>query len=228
VIGAVDPTGLVPETQARKEAASSIKDKFDQVDVEAINAAFVQFEATVCAFRERLEALSVVDISQMQGNLVQASARVRETVESTELQGALQSVESVTTVLAEKVQAVDVAGFNALLTRLNESVLHLDEAVSGIGTESTAAIGETRELVKQLKESLAALPVAETRDAIVRLDGAAVQVSGVVDRLPPTAEHVDETLSAVRTSFRVVTVTGVLFGVCAVVWLVGAMRRGGS
>jgi hypothetical protein len=228
VIGKVDPTGLVPETLARKDAATSIKDKFDQVDVEAINTAIVELEATVRAFRERVEALSVEDISQMQGHLVQASAQVRETVESTELRGALQSVERVTTVLAEKVQAVDVAGFNALLTRLNESVLHLDEAVSRIGTESSAAIGETRELVEQLKDSLAALPVAETRDAIVRLDGAAVQVGGIVDRLPPTAAHVDETLSAVRTSFRVVTVAGVLFGVCAVVWLVGAMRRSGG
>lgn len=225
VIGAVDPTGIVPESQARKDAADKIREKVAEIDVQAFNDAVLEIQYTVSALRERIEALSPEELERMQAAISGASAALKEEIEAADFDGAVRAANDAGTKLHAKIEALDVASWNALIDRLNETATNLDALVQRLGDESTLVVRDARDVVHRVGEAVDTLPIVQAKAAVQQIESSAADAKGAVERWPTTVDRVEETLQAVRTGFRVMTVAGVLMGLCAMVWLVGAMRR---
>jgi hypothetical protein len=139
--------------------------------------------------------------------------------------------------IRKRVGELDVEGFNRAVAQLNETVKLLTERIAALTPEMIAAVGENavaatekvrlqieqaklgeaiasmQQLTQTLKERIEALDIEQANKVLIESNQTATAIR-------ESASQLNATLATARTTFRIIIAVVLVFGVCALVWLV--------
>ncbi len=219
VLGKVDPTGLIPETERRMQTWEQAQSVLREVDVEEWNRLTSNLATAVEKLSERLDALDPGEFKVMSANLVAASAALRKNAEAMDTTEILAALGRAAVQIERHVASLEVERLNRVLAqteavseRVKEVIVQAEPAI-GKATEKTVAA------VMDVRSTLAALPVQELRNSADRVNAAAAALAESTAWMPGLGRELNETVRSIRmAAYLAMGVMG-LFGSCAVGWL---------
>jgi hypothetical protein len=217
VIGGIEPTGIVKETQERQEAWGAIRLKVDQVDIGQFNETVADFRNLVQGLTQRLEVLPMEEFASANRSVAASAAALQQQIESLRLNEAVQSVEALGQTLNQKAAELDVTGFNALAGELQSVAEEFRRLGQTIAQDTTV-------LARAAAERLHGLPPEQLRATLARLNAAAVSIDRVAEQLPQTAQKFDSALGSARFGFRATSAMALLASACMGLWLFKSWR----
>ena len=143
--------------------------------------------------------------------------------------------------IRERTEELDVEGFNRAVAQLNEAVKLLTERIAALTPEMIAAVGEntvaatenvrlqieqakfgeaiasTQQLAQTLNERIEALDIEQANKVLIESNQTVTDIRKSVSQL-------NVTLATAQTTFRIIIAVVLVFGVCALVWLVRGKR----
>ena len=199
----VDITGSLEARDKQKAMLDAIRERTEELDVEGFNQAVAQLNEAVKLLTERIAALTPEMIAAAGENAVAATANARKQIETLD-------IEQANKVLAETTRTI---------TDIRETVNQLKEQLDTTNTHTQGMIDTTKQRIDEL-------PIDELRTSIIQFEKTLISIDRTSQQLPTMAEQLNATLGTARTTFRIVIVAVLTFGLCALIWLVRFLPRG--
>lgn len=219
VLGKVDPTGLIPETERRTQTWEQAQTVLRELDVEEWNRLTANLATVVEKLSERLDALEAGEVRAISANLLATSAALRKNAEAMDLTEVLGALGRAAEQIERHVASLEVERLNHVLAqteavseRVNEVIEQVEPAIGEVAQKSVA-------VVQEVQSTLAALPVQELRDSADRVNAAAAALAESTVWMPGLGRELNVTVQSIRAAtFLAMGLMGLL-GMCAVGWL---------
>lgn len=224
ILSGYEPTGLVGETEARKEFWNTSRSKVEAVDVEALNRAVEAVSTAAEQVRSRLEALSAERINALMSDVSAATAELRKQLKAARLDELAAAVRLLTERLDYTVRQLDVNNANNVLRESATAVAELRKTVEHLNNRLVQTSQDTQKLLDEANNKLSALPADELRGTLDHLDRAIGSVDSVAAGLVKSEPQVEAAIAAAHLTFRVATGVLVLLGLSCLAWLMRLLR----
>jgi methyl-accepting chemotaxis protein len=211
----LEPTGTIDRNAKIGEAADTVKDRVEQIDVEGFNAAVVEIKRLIDVIRlfvetippdlgatvaTKIEGVELDTLSVSLEKLAEESTRKVAKFDPEAINLAVADIRKVAADVADRVSRIDVEAGNRLIADAAQVSQSADDLVQ----RSTA-------LIERLQQTVDALPTAEVRES-------ARGVQSVTADLSPIMGQVRVAL------WLVIALTAALI-VCALTWILRTVRR---
>lgn len=233
IIGTVDPTGAIGETEERKKLWAAARKRIEELDIARFNQTVEALGAAVQRLDERIAAIDVQSIRDASAATDELMKAARAQIERANLEEISAKAAQLAADVDLRVQSLSPDQFAAIVAGVAESVARLYQVIDALdGRLATVAAGAeslSETAVRRVNE----LPIAETRDALLGLRSAVDEfgvAAGDVRRaaalLPAASSELESALRWART--MLITATGVLTiaGVSLLAWLFRGRPKG--
>jgi hypothetical protein len=225
VVGSVEPTGVVAETEERRKLWEATRERIEGLELDKVNAAINDLADGVAKLTERIEALRTEDITTVAEQLVSATTSLRQQIEAADLPRLVEGIHTmIGTVDTEVVGKVNVDEINALVTdvratsaQLRESVFRLESSLAGLMTD-------VQTLTRNVNRVVEVVPTEQVERTLATVDETTLMIRSSTANLPSTMAQIDETLGLLRWLTRVLLVVAITFGLGACAWFVRLVR----
>ena len=230
IIGTVDPTGAIAETEERKKLWTAARKRFEEVDVARLNQTVEALGAAVQRLDERIAAIdvqSIRDASAATDELMKAAKAQIEQANAGEVSAKVQELLTNTDL---RIQALNPEQLAAIVAGITESAARLHDVIDALDGRLASVAASAQSLSDVAARRVGDLPIDETRGALLQLRSAIDEVGVAAEHvrratapLPAASTELESTLRWART--MLITATGVLTiaGVSLLAWL---FRRG--
>lgn len=233
IIGSVDPTGAIAETEERKKLWTAARKRFEELDIARFNQTVEALGAAVQRLDERVAAIDVQSIRDASAATDELMKAARAQIEQANLEEISAKAAQLAADVDLRVQSLSPDQLATIVAGIAESVARLHQVIAALdgrlATVATGAESLSETAVRRVNE----LPIAETRDALLRLRSAVDEIgvaAGDVRRaaalLPAASSELESALRWART--MLITATGVLTiaGVSLLAWLFRGRPKG--
>jgi tetrahydromethanopterin S-methyltransferase subunit B len=235
IIGTVEPTGVVAETEARMTTWEAIKQRLDELDIQGVNDAVAALTSVADLMRARLEALPAEHVASLGDETLASLSALRQQVEEADIGATTRSLRSLIDDLRSKTGAVPADEARALIREVTQLATELRATVQRIEGRLETVGQQTETLAQRATELVEAVSADQVRQVVERLDEATAEAKTALapirragERWPETTRSLDGALRSATFAVRVAMVAFGLWGLCAVAWLVRLMRPRGA
>lgn len=233
IIGTVDPTGAIAETEERKKLWAAARKRFEELDIARFNQTVEALGAAVQRFDERVAAIDVQSIRDATAASNELLKVAKEQFEQAKVDEVGAQARELLTHANLRVQALNPEQLAAIVAGVAESAARLHEVIDALDGRLASVAASAQSLSDMATRRVGELPIDDARVALLQLRTAIDEIgvaAGHVRRatapLPAASTELESALRWART--MLITATGVLTiaGVSLLAWLFRGRPKG--
>jgi hypothetical protein len=228
ILGRADPTGVVEMNQSIKDAATSVRERVNEVDVAALQACIAELGELIDSVRIRIDALAPNDIETLSLELTASLGAVRAQLDRVRLSDAIDSIIALTRQIEAEINTLDLEALNGLLAEARDTMAVIQGRVEPIVTSLNATIETARTQIDEVGRKADSLPFADIAAAGADIRKAAASIREVAEGLPRVEGELHRVLATARTTLWITAGAVTMAGLGALLRLTRMLRRSGE
>jgi hypothetical protein len=225
LIGVIEPTGAVRETNLRAETWEAATERLEQIDIEQFNATVARVAELAEVITERINAIDPQQVTATSEDLSATVAALEKKIDDAPLDEATLAVLELAETFDAKTKVLEIERFNLLLAEVKETLLSIKGVVRRVDEHTTQASEGVQDVLGEVKQKLDELPIDEATASLSRAERTLEEVQQTSSQLPQLGEDVSATLATARLALKVLIALLILLGFATTLWIVRQFRK---